>query len=143
MILSTFKYENSVGADINKPNFNLINFKLFSMREKIKFENGILEKQINQDAGFKKLILVSANINKIEDVNVLPFVELILSNDDNMFKSYSNLIPSTNNLNCFDLLKVSTNYHVLSNKTFHTLKCLVPDNLCVANVVIEMEFEIE
>ena len=61
------------------------------MRKKIKFENGILEKQIIQDAGFKKLILVSANINKIEDVNVLPFVELILSNDDSMFKSYSNL----------------------------------------------------
>ena len=113
------------------------------MRKKIKFENGILEKQIIQDAGFKKLILVSANINKIEDVNVLPFVELILSNENSKFTSYSSLVPSTNNLNCFDLLKESTNYHVLSNETFHTLKCLVPDNLYVANVVIEMEFEIE
>jgi hypothetical protein len=52
-------------------------------------------------------------------------------------------VPSTNNLNCFDLLKEATNNLVLSNEIFYTLKCILPDNLGVADVIIEMEFEIE
>ncbi len=113
------------------------------MIKSIKFENGIKEIEINQDTGFKKLILVSATINKIENLNILPSVELILSNDYNKFTSYSHLVPSTNNFNCFDLLKVATNNLVLSNKKFYTLKCILPDNLGAADVKIEMEFEIE
>jgi hypothetical protein len=113
------------------------------MIKRIKFENGIQEIEINQNTGFKKLILVSATINKIKNVSILPSVELILSNENSMFKSYSNLVPLTNSLNCFDLLKEVTNNHVLSKETFYTLKCIVADNLGVADVIIEMEFEIE
>jgi hypothetical protein len=113
------------------------------MIKSIKFENGIQEIEINQDTGFKKLILVSATINKIENVNILPSVELILSNESSKFTSYSNLVPSTNNLNCFDLLKEATNKLFLSNETFYTLKCILPDNIGVADIIIEMEFEIE
>jgi hypothetical protein len=113
------------------------------MIKSIKFENGIQEIEINQDTGFKKLILVSATINKIENLNILPSVELILSNDNNKFTSYSHLVPSTNNFNCFDLLKVASNNLVLSNEIFYTLKCILPDNLGAADVKIEMEFEIE
>jgi hypothetical protein len=113
------------------------------MIKSIKFENGIQKIEINQDTGFKKLILVSATINKIENLNILPGVELILSNDNNKFTSYSHLVPSTNNFSCFDLLKVATNDLVLSNEIFYTLKCILPDNLGAADVTIEMEFEIE
>ena len=35
------------------------------MRKKVKFENGIQEMEINSDAGFKDLQLISANINKV------------------------------------------------------------------------------
>jgi hypothetical protein len=113
------------------------------MIKSIKFENGIQKIEINQDTGFKKLILVSATINKIENLSILASVELILSNDYNKFTSYSHLMPSTNNFNCFDLLKVATNDLVLSNEIFYTLKCILPDNLGAADVIIEMEFEIE
>jgi len=113
------------------------------MIKSIKFENGIQKIEINQDTGFKKLILVSATINKIENLNILPSVELILSNENSRFTSYSHLVPSTNNFNCFDLLKMATNNLILSNEIFYTLKCILPDNLGVGDVIIEMEFEIE
>ena len=113
------------------------------MIKSIKFENGIQKIEINQDTGFKKLILVSATINKIENLNILPIVELILSNENSRFTSYSHLVPSTNNFNCFDLLKVANNNLVLSNEIFYTLKCILPDNLGAADVIIEMDFEIE
>ena len=57
--------------------------------------------------------------------------------------SYSHLVPSTNNFNCFDLLKVASNNLVLSNEIFYTLKCILPDKPSAADVIIEMEFEIE
>ena len=113
------------------------------MIKSIKFENGIQKIEINQDTGFKKLILVSATINKIENLSILPRVELIISNENSRFTSYSHLVPSTNNFNCFDLLKVANNDLVLSNEIFYTLKCILPDNLSAADVIIEMEFEIE
>jgi hypothetical protein len=52
-------------------------------------------------------------------------------------------VPGTNNLNCFDLLLTATNNSALSNQTFHTLKCLLPHNVYDADLVIDMEFEIE
>jgi hypothetical protein len=113
------------------------------MRKKVRFENGIREIQINQNAGFKKLNLISAIIKKVEDMKVIPSIELILSNNNAIFTSYSNLVPGTNNLNCFDLLLTATNNSALSNQTFHTLKCLLPDNIYDADLVIDMEFEIE
>ena len=113
------------------------------MRKKIVFENGIQELKINHDNGFKKLNLISATINKVEEFKVVPFVELILSNDKAMFTSYSNLVPGTNNLNCFDLLLTAINNPSLLNEKFHTLKCLVPDHINDAGVVIDLEFDIE
>jgi hypothetical protein len=113
------------------------------MRKKIKFENGIQEIQINHDAGFKHLNLISATINKVQDVKDMPSIELILINDKAMFTSYSNLVQGTNNLSCFDLLLTAANNPALSNEIFHTLKCVVPDNVFDADVVIDMEFEIE
>jgi hypothetical protein len=113
------------------------------MRKKVKFENGIQEIQINQDAGFKYLHLISATINNVEDLKGIPSVELILLNDKAIFKSYSNLVLGTNNLNCFDLLLTATNNPTLSNETFHTLNCVVLNNVYDADVVIDMEFEIE
>ena len=113
------------------------------MRKKIVFENGIQELQVNHDAGFKQLNLISASINKVADFKVVPFVELILSNDKAMFTSYSNLVPGTNNLNCFDLLLTATNNPSLQNEKFHTLKCVVPAHVNDAGVVIDLEFDIE
>lgn len=113
------------------------------MRKNIVIENGNQEIQINHDAGFKQLNLISATINKVDDLKVIPSVELILLNDKVMFRSYSNLVPGTNKLNCFDILLTATNNPTLSNEIFHTLKCVVPDNLYDADVVIDMEFEIE
>ena len=107
------------------------------------FENEIKEIEINEDTGFKKLILVSATINKIQNASILPSVEFILSNENSRFTSYSSLVPSTNNFNCFDLLKVANYNLVLSNEIFYTLKCILPDNLGGGDVIIEMEFEIE
>lgn len=113
------------------------------MRKKIKFENGIQEIQINQEGGFKHLNLISATINKVRNVKDIPSIELILSNDKAMFTSYSNLVLGTKNLNCFDLLLTATNNPDLSNEIFHKLKCVVPDNVFDADLVIDMEFEIE
>jgi len=113
------------------------------MRKKVRFENGIQEIQINHDAGIKNLNLISAIINKVEYVKDIPSVELILINDKTMFTSYSNLVPGTSNLNCFDLLLTAANNPALSNETFHTLKCVVPDNVYDTEVVIDMEFDIE
>jgi len=113
------------------------------MRKKVKFENGIQEIQINQDAGFKHLSLISAIINKVDDLKVKPSVELILINDTVKFTLYSNLVPGTNKLNCFDLLLTVTNNPVLLNEIFHTLKCVLADDISKAGVMIDMEFEIE
>ena len=110
------------------------------MRKKVKFDNGIQEMEINYDAGFKQLQLISTTINNIEDVKAIPSVEFILLNDKVLFKSYSNLVPGTNHLNYFDLLLTATNNPALSNETFHTLKCVVPDNVNNAEVVIDMEY---
>jgi hypothetical protein len=54
-----------------------------------------------------------------------------------MFKSYSNLVPGTNNLNCFDLLLTATNNPALLNEKFQTLTYAVPDNVYDADVVID------
>lgn len=113
------------------------------MRKKIAIENGNQEIQINHDAGFKRLNLISATINKVKDLKVIPSVELILINDKVMFRSYSNLVPGTNKLNCFDILLTATNNPALSNEIFHTLKCVVPGDFYNADAVIDMEFEIE
>ena len=113
------------------------------MRKKVKFENGVQEMEINSDAGFKQLQLISTTINNVEDMRVIPSVKFILLNDKVLFKSYSNLVLGTNHLNCFDLLLTATNNPALSNDTFHTLKCVIPDNAYDADVVIDMEFEIE
>ncbi len=113
------------------------------MRKKARFENGVQEIQIVHDAGFKYLNLISAVIDKVEDAKVVPSVELILTNGKSMFTSYSNWVPGTKNLNRFDLLLTATNIPAFSNERFHTLKCVVPDNIHDADAVIEMEFEIE
>jgi hypothetical protein len=113
------------------------------MRKKVKFDNEIHEIRIYNHAGFKHLNLISAIINKVEDVNVIPYVELILINDKAIFTSYSNLVPGTNYLNCIDLLSATTNNPVLLNESFQTLKCVLADNICDAGVEIEMEFEVE
>ena len=113
------------------------------MRKKVKFENGVQEMEINYDAGCKQQQLISATINNIEDVKAIPSVEFILLNDKVLFKSYSNLVLGTNHLNCFDLLLTATNNPALSNETFHRLKCVVPDKVYDAEVVIDMKFEIE
>ncbi len=110
------------------------------MRKKVRFENGVQEIQIVQDDGFRRLQLISAIIDKTEDARLIPSVELVLMNDNTMFKSYSNRVPGTDNLNCFDLLLTAANNPALSNNTFHTLKCVARDN---SDAVIEMEFEIE
>lgn len=112
------------------------------MRKKVRFENGIREIQIVQDAGFKCLQLISAVIYKVEDAKVVPSVELVLSNDEALFTSYCNRVPGTDNLNCFDLLLTAAKNPGLSNETFHTLKCVVPDDVCDAVSVIDMEFEV-
>jgi hypothetical protein len=113
------------------------------MRKKARFENGVQEIQIIHDAGFKYLNLISSVIDNVEDAKVIPSVELILTNDKAMFTSYSNLVPGTKNFNCFDLLLTASNNPALSNERFHTLKCVVPDNVHDADAVFEMEFEIE
>lgn len=113
------------------------------MRKKIVFENGVQEIQINHDGGFKQLHLISANIKTVEDMKVIPSVELILSNDKAMFRSYSNVIPGSNNLNCFDILLTAINNPTLSNEIFHTLKCVVTGNDDDVDMVFNMEFEIE
>lgn len=113
------------------------------MLKKIVFENGIQELQINQDTGFKQLNLISATINKVEEFKLAPFIELILCNDKIMFKSYTNLVPGTNTLNCFDLLLTAANNPSLLNEKFYTLKCVVPSHVYDNGVVIDLEFEIE
>ena len=117
--------------------------QLFHVRKKIKFENGIQELHIVHDAGFKCLNLISAIIDKDDDAMVQFSVELVLMNDKAMFKSYSNRVPGTDTLNCFDLLLTAANNPALSNETFHKLKCAVPNDAYGADAVIEMEFEIE
>ena len=113
------------------------------MKERIKFEPGIKEIQIKRIAGFKKLQLMAARINKGEWENHVPSIEMKLSNDSTQFSSYSNLIPGTCNLNCFDVLAASANIPALSNETFHTLKCMLPGHVFDTEYEIEMEFEVE
>ena len=113
------------------------------MKELLKFEPGIRELQITRVAGFKKLQLSAARINKGEWENHIPSMEMKLSNDSTQFSSYSNLIPGTSNLNCFDVLATSANIPALSNETFHTLKCMLPRHLFDTEYEIVMEFEVE
>lgn len=113
------------------------------MKERIKFQPGINEIQIKRITGFKKLQLIAARINKGEWEKHVPNIEMLLSNDCTQFTSYSNLIPGTRNLNCFDILTTSANIPALSNETFHTLKCMLPGHVFDTEYEIEMEFEIE
>ena len=113
------------------------------MKERIKFETGIKEIQLNRISGFKKLQLIAAKINKGKWEKDVPQIEMLLSNDSTQFTSYSNLIPGTRNLNCFDILTTSANIPALSNETFHTLKCMLPADVFDTEFEIEMEFEVE
>lgn len=113
------------------------------MKERIIFQPEINEIQIKRIAGFKKLQLIAARINKGEWEKHVPNIEMLVSNDSTQFTSYSNLIPGTRNLNCFDILAASANIHALSNETFHTLKCMLPAHVFDTEYEIEMEFEVE
>ena len=113
------------------------------MKELIKFEPGIREMQITRVAGFKKLQLMAVRINKGEWENHVPSIEMKLSNDSTQFTSYSNLIPGTCNLNCFDVLAASANIPALTNETFHTLTCMLPKEVSHTAIQIELEFEVE
>ena len=110
------------------------------MRKEVRFENGIEEIHIVQDDGFRRLQLISAIIDKDVDARIVSSVELVLMSDKAMFKSYSNRIPGTDNLNCFDLLLTAANNPAFSIAKFHILKCVSRDS---SNAVIELEFEIE
>lgn len=74
------------------------------MRKKVKFDKGIQEIQINQDAGFKHLNLISAIIHEVDDLKVKPSVELIFINDTLKFRLYSNLVPGTGKTSQIDPL---------------------------------------
>lgn len=113
------------------------------MKERIKFEPGIKEIQIKRVAGFKKLQLIAARINKGQWEMHVPVIEMMLSNDNTQFTSYSNLISGTHHLNCFDILPASAHIPALSNDTFHTLKCMLPADVFDTEFEIEMEFEVE
>ena len=113
------------------------------MKERIKFEPGIKEIQIKRIAGFKKLQLMAARINKGEWEKHVPNIEMLLSNDSTQFTCYSNLISGTHHLNCFDILSASAHIPALSNETFHTLKCMLPAHVFDTEFEIEMEFEVE
>ena len=112
------------------------------MIKKIKFEHGIHEMQIRNISGFKYLNLTSATINKNEYGKEITSVEMQLQSDRRVFTLHSNLIPGTNKLNCFDLLRCAYNIPALVNENFHTLKCLIPKRLIDDSIDIAMEFEI-
>ena len=113
------------------------------MIKKIKFEHGVHEMQIHNISGFKYLNLTSATINKNEYGKEITSVEMQLQSDRRAFTMHSNLIPGTNKLDCFDLLRCAYNIPALVNENFHTLKCLIPKKLIDDSIDIEMEFEIE
>ncbi len=113
------------------------------MKERIIFQHEINEIQIKRIAGFKKLQLIAARINKGEWEKHVPNIEMLLSNDSTQFTSYSNLIPGTRNLNCFDILTTSANIPALSNETFYTLTCMLPEDVSHAAIQLELEFEVE
>jgi hypothetical protein len=113
------------------------------MVKKVKFENGVREVQIINSSGFNYLNLTSATINKGKYGEEIPSVEMILLNDRTMLTSYSNLIPGTNKLNCFDLLQTAANIPALVNEKFHTLKCVLPAYIIDDSIEIELAFEIE
>lgn len=113
------------------------------MIKNVKIEKGIEEIQIKHTSGFHILKIVNANINHPKRFKGIPSVEMILLNDKAMFTSYSNLIPGTNTLNCFDLLLTASNNRALVNETFHTLKCILSSDLIDDSVNIELQFEIE
>lgn len=101
------------------------------------------EIQINSKNGFNRLNLISAKINNPKYYDGIPSVEMILLNDKFMFNSFSNLIPGTNSLNCFDLLKTSINNSRLINEKFHTLKCVLKNSLIneLCEIVLEFEYD--
>jgi len=113
------------------------------MVNSIKFENGIHELVLNHAKGFKHLNLISAKINKGKYLKPVPYIEMILLNNRHAFTLNSNLVPGTDRLNCFDLLSASYNIPALSNEIFHTLKCIMPENVFDKDAEVEMEFDVE
>ena len=107
----------------------------------IKFENGIHELVLNYANGFKRLNLISANINKGTYLKPVPYIEMKLLNERHAFNLYSNLVPGTDRLNCYDLLSASSNIPALSSEVFHTLKCIMPENVFNEDAEVEMEFD--
>lgn len=117
--------------------------KIVKMIKNVKFEKGVREVEINYNPGFRSLHLIAASIDKAESVKGIPSVEMILLNDRTQFVSYSNLIPGTNQLNCFDLLQTAANIPALIHEKFHTLKCVLPDSMINDSIEIELAFEID
>jgi hypothetical protein len=109
----------------------------------IKFENGIHELVLKYANGFKHLNLISAKIIKGTYLKPVPYIEMKLLNDRHAFNLYSNLVPGTDRLNCYDLLSASSNIPALANEIFHTLKCIMPENVFDEDAEVEMEFEVE
>ena len=111
------------------------------MIKTIKLENGNKEIVLNHTPGFKYLNLTSAKINNGTYLKPVPYIEMKLLNDRHTFTLYSNLLPGTDRLICYDLLSASSNIPALANEIFHTLKCIMPENVFDKDAEVEMEFE--
>ena len=112
------------------------------MIKRVKLGNGVYQVQINRFKSFNYLKLISAQITGDGYFKGVPSVEMILLNDKVMFTSFSNLIPRTNTLNCFDLLLTASNNPTLIHEKFHTLKCKFPENSIDESIEIELMFDI-
>ena len=111
-----------------------MNSTIYNMVSFIKFENGIHEIVLKYANGFKHLKFISVKINKVTYLKPVPYIEMKLLNERHAFNLYSNLVPGTDRLNCYDLLSASSNIPVLSSEVFHTRNASCP-KMCLMKIL--------
>ncbi len=79
--------------------------------------------QIKLSRGFVNIRLTGAEIFLCPKHIKIQAIELILLNENTKFTAFSNLLPSSNRFNYFDLLETANSISTLKTEYFHTLRC--------------------
>lgn len=99
---------------------------------------------INNATPFKNLQIKSAtSVEGTFNTDEAQYILLKLRNDTQVFNSRTNIIPNTNQFNCFDLLETAAQIPALWNVSFHTLEIEIPVHQYQREFTVTMEVEVE
>jgi hypothetical protein len=82
-------------------------------------------------------------INGIYAPGSTPFLEMRITNGYKVLTCHMNLIPGSNNFNCYDILQTASGLEPLKNTLFNKLLIEVSPKIFSGEFLIELEMEVE